>query len=264
MGLDTSGPVISLGLATEKEIVAERQFDPEGRSVGRLSPEIARMLSDCGLEAADLDGFAVGAGPGSFTGLKVGFAAVFGLAFAKEQPIWTCPTLKHIAWGLAESEVFESAVREAGKEGVRFRPDSAGMHIGFTHGSGVRRKEAPPDKILVLTEAKKGYFYRGVYRKSPEGVGEIEPVLAVKIEELDWPEQPLWVTGSALVNFRKEIISHKGPADRLVPNEKWHPAAGFMARLAATGRLGKPAGKGEVLEPIFLKSFETKFKEINR
>jgi len=271
--LDSSGPVVTLGLADGRKILAESQFTAGSKTVGFLAPEIERILTESGVHPRDLDGFALGAGPGSFTGLKVGYAAVMGLAFDGEKPIWTFPSLKLTALGLALSAEFKKGLSIAGSKEKQpvFQPDSGGMHLGFGQGSPTDAKgketpvgasDAPRNKVLVLTSAKKGYFYRGLFVWTENRVEEAEPLLAQKIEELVWPGEPVWVTGSALETERAEMMEHVRSEDRVAAKDFWHPPAGLLAQLASTGKLGEPVGKEAVLEPIFLKSFETKFKEI--
>jgi len=288
LAIDSSGPVVMLGVATEEEVLAERQFAPEGRpvrgpgrkspsragelvvrpgTVGLLAPEISKILEQAGLKVAGLDGFALGAGPGSFTGLKVGYAAVMGMAFDGDKPIWTYPSLTLLALTLAESREFSEIASAGQKEGggIAVKTDDGGFGLSFGLGKKDEKKpEGSPARILVLTEAKKRYFYRALFEKTEDGISAIEPVEAAKTEELIWPKGPVWVTGSALEAHREEIVRQMRPEDRLAPKERWHPSAGILAQLAASGKLGEPAGKDEVLEPIFLKSFETKFKEIAR
>ncbi len=263
-----------MGVADGRKILAESQFAAGSKTVGLLTPEIERILTETGIRPSDLDGFALGAGPGSFTGLKVGFAAIIGLAFNGEKPIWRFPSLKLTALGLALSAEFKkglASVRSREKQPV-FRPDSGGMHLDFGKGAEKvsQEKAAASDltnsvmnKVLVLTGAKKGYFYRGMFAWNGNGVEDAEPLQAQKIEELVWPQEPAWVTGSALEAERGEIMGQVRPEDRVAPKDFWHPPAGLLAQLAATGKLGEAAGKNDVLEPIFLKSFETKFKELS-
>jgi len=264
LALDSSGPVVTLGVADGRNILAESQFAAGSKTVGLLTPEIEKILAEAGIRAAELEGFAVGAGPGSFTGLKVGFAAAMGLAFSGEKPIWTFPSLKLTALGLALSAEFKKGVSAAGvrEKQPAFRPDSGGMNLGFGTGSAAATEEKPAmNKVLVLTGAKKGYFYRGMFVWAENGVEESEPLEAQRIEELIWPEEPVWVSGSALETERAEVMGRVRSEDRLAAKDFWHPPAGLLAQLAATGKLGNPAGKDEALEPFFLKSFETKFKE---
>ncbi len=63
----------------------------------RLPLEALAWLSECGVRLADLDAIAVIAGPGSFTGLRVGVAAVQGWAFAAGKPVIGIPTLDAVA-----------------------------------------------------------------------------------------------------------------------------------------------------------------------
>jgi len=59
---------------------------------------IDRALADAGLTVADLDGVAIGAGPGSFTGLRIGMATAKGLCFARDLPLWTVSSLAALAY----------------------------------------------------------------------------------------------------------------------------------------------------------------------
>jgi tRNA threonylcarbamoyl adenosine modification protein YeaZ len=263
LALDSSGPIVSLGVADDRNILAESQFATGNKIVGLLTPEIEKILTEAGVHPAKPEGFALGAGPGSFTGLKVGFAAIMGLAFNGEKPIWTFPSLKLTALGLALSAEFKKGVSNlTANQPVAFKTNAGGLNLDFAKGAS--QKEKPVlSKILVLTGAKKGYFYRDMFVWAKNGIEEFEPLEAQKIEELAWPEEPVWVTGSALETGRAEVMGRVRPEDRVASKDFWHPPAGLLAQLAATGKLGNPAGRDDTLEPFFLKSFETKFKEIS-
>jgi len=257
--------MVTLGVADGQKILAESQFSAGSKTVGLLAPEVEKILSAAGVRPTELDGFALGAGPGSFTGLKVGFAAVMGLAFNGDKPVWTFPSLKLTAFGLALSAEFKKGLSATGarEKQPAFRPDSGGMSMGFGKGStAVREEERAVNKILVLTGAKKGYFYRGMFAFAENGVKEAEPLAAQRIDELVWPAELVWVTGSALETERPEVMGRVRPQDRAAAQDFWHPPAGLLAQLAVAGKLGAPVEKDAALEPIFLKSFETKFKEM--
>lgn len=86
------------------EQVHERDFEPRGEgAVGAL----ARLFAEFGVRAADADAFAVSVGPGSFTGIRVGVAAVQALCHAAGVPAVPVGTLEGLAecgresdWGL--------------------------------------------------------------------------------------------------------------------------------------------------------------------
>ena len=90
LAVDSSGKEGSLALARAKsstlEIVEVVNLEG-GNFSARLVPQMAALLSKHSLARGDLAGFAVTVGPGSFTGLRVGLAAVKGLAEALEKPI---------------------------------------------------------------------------------------------------------------------------------------------------------------------------------
>lgn len=62
-----------------------------------LMPMIAHMLEDASLSMGDIDAIAIANGPGSFTGVRIGVAAVKGLAFAADKPCIGVSTLAAIA-----------------------------------------------------------------------------------------------------------------------------------------------------------------------
>lgn len=71
-----------------------------------LMPMAENLLRATRLEIADIDGFAVAAGPGSFTGIRIGISAVKGLAAARRLPCYPVSTLEAMAYGMN----FEDAV----------------------------------------------------------------------------------------------------------------------------------------------------------
>lgn len=75
-----------------------------GNFSAQLVPQISDLLNKHGLSKSDIDGFAVAAGPGSFTGLRVGLAAIKALAEILRKPI-------------AAISLLEAVARSAGREG---------------------------------------------------------------------------------------------------------------------------------------------------
>jgi tRNA threonylcarbamoyladenosine biosynthesis protein TsaB len=96
LAIDTSTKFLCLGLA-DKTHFYEYRIESSRRHLGLLVPTIKRTLEALSWSVKDLDYFAVGLGPGSFTGLRVGLAAIKGLAFAHKKPILGISTLDIIA-----------------------------------------------------------------------------------------------------------------------------------------------------------------------
>ena len=94
-------------------------------------PSIAFLLQGLGLAPRDVDGYAVAAGPGSFTGLRVGIGTVQGLALAADRPCAAISALDALAAQAAGSSDCIVAVMEAHRGEVFARVfDGAGRPTG--------------------------------------------------------------------------------------------------------------------------------------
>jgi tRNA threonylcarbamoyladenosine biosynthesis protein TsaB len=82
LALDTTTRRGSVAIARDSAIVEARAGDPTVAHAQRLPGDLIRVLDDHALRVADVDLFAIAAGPGSFTGLRIGIATMQGLALA--------------------------------------------------------------------------------------------------------------------------------------------------------------------------------------
>jgi len=103
LATDTSGKNGSIALARlesgQSEVgVLEVVPLAGGAFSAQLVPQIAALLEKHGCRKADLAAFAVASGPGSFTGLRVGLAAIKALAEALQKPIAAISLLEAVAW----------------------------------------------------------------------------------------------------------------------------------------------------------------------
>ncbi len=81
LALDTTTRAGSVALIENGAVAIERRGDPSRTHAERLPGELLDVLTERGLATRDVDLFAVAAGPGSFTGLRIGIATMQGLAF---------------------------------------------------------------------------------------------------------------------------------------------------------------------------------------
>jgi len=86
LALDTTTRGGSLALARDGRILEVVAGDPERTHATRLPGDILDCLARHDLSSGDIDLYAVAAGPGSFTGLRIGIASIQGLAFAHGRP----------------------------------------------------------------------------------------------------------------------------------------------------------------------------------
>jgi tRNA threonylcarbamoyladenosine biosynthesis protein TsaB len=94
LAFDTATDVATSALVEDGEVVGERR----SRAVTVLEDADA-LLRQAGVRMAHLDRLAVGTGPGSFTGLRIGLAAARALAFALDVPVAGVSTLAALAAG---------------------------------------------------------------------------------------------------------------------------------------------------------------------
>lgn len=123
-----------------------------------LLPMAEELLKHCGVSLGDVDVVAVAAGPGSFTGLRIGVSAVKGLAWALDKPCAKVSTLEAMAWNLAalsgqicpvmdarRSQVYNARFSSDGEAIRRLAPDRA---IGLEELAAELETEGQP-QILV-------------------------------------------------------------------------------------------------------------------
>ena len=97
LAIDTSTDYLSLAVMDGEKVVARIHKKAPRSHSSLLVPMIDRILTKARLKLRSLDGFILSAGPGSFTGLRIGVATVKGLAYSLGKPVVTVPTLDAIA-----------------------------------------------------------------------------------------------------------------------------------------------------------------------
>lgn len=97
LALDTSGDECSLCLWAGGRALSELRYRHERRLSERLPAQIKFLLADAGAALRDVDAFAVGLGPGSFTGVRVGVTTAKILAHALRRPLAGVSSLDALA-----------------------------------------------------------------------------------------------------------------------------------------------------------------------
>src|ERR1700719_3996936 len=97
LALDTTTRSGSVALVTDDRGGVERSGDPTRTHAERLPGDILDLLRDAGVALAAVDVFAIAAGPGSFTGLRIGIATLQGLALVNRRRIVPVSALEALA-----------------------------------------------------------------------------------------------------------------------------------------------------------------------
>ncbi len=139
MCVDTSGPSAGLALVRDGELIYEATLVNKLTHSVNLMPMAEEALRSSGLEMKDIGLFAAVAGPGSFTGVRIGVAAVQGMAQGLNKLCLPVNALEALAFGLLSDEYIVCPIRDA----------RAGQVYGAAFRAGRRLME---DAVLKLTE----------------------------------------------------------------------------------------------------------------
>jgi tRNA threonylcarbamoyladenosine biosynthesis protein TsaB len=229
LAIDTSSGQGSVALLADARVLAEESANSTELSSSGLFRRVGKVLGIAGAKLSDVECFAVAAGPGSFTGLRVGLAAVKGWAEVWQRPIAAVSALKAVAAQATESGAWVAPLLDARRGqlfcGVYRRVDSKSG--GAAPGSGGRAAADIASDLEKMDE---------------EVIGTPAEILDRVFSAAS--ESPLFVTpsGEAVV----EIVAALG--SRSVRIETVCPALAPVI-----GRLGyRQALRGEVVDALGL------------
>ena len=180
-----------------------------------LLPMVEDLLKNSGLALEDMDAIAVAAGPGSFTGLRIGIAAVKGLAWAAELPCIPVSTLEAMAWPLA--------------------------HLEGT--------------VACAMDARRQQVYHAVFRASGGALERLRADCAVSLEEaaagLEGLPGPVTVVGDGAALLHS-FLRERGIPSRMAPAHLcWQSAAGVG--MAAARLWPEGAVSAQAVRPTYLR-----------
>ncbi len=104
LAIETSAKAASVCL-TEDDFLIAQSYQNSGLTHSQtVLPMCEQMLKHCGVTLQQVDVIACAAGPGSFTGLRIGLSTAKGLAWSAEKPCCAVSTLEAMAWQMAHME----------------------------------------------------------------------------------------------------------------------------------------------------------------
>ena len=104
LAFETSAKAGSVALMQDGRLLAESYQNSGLTHSQTIMPMAENMLKSCGFTAQDVTSVAVAAGPGSFTGIRIGVAAAKGFAWGSQIPCYGVSTLEAMARGFAEQD----------------------------------------------------------------------------------------------------------------------------------------------------------------
>ncbi len=194
LAIDTSGQVATCALLVDEEIRGLYSIQFKKTHSETMLPMVENMMSMLGQKVEDVDAVAVAAGPGSFTGLRIGAALAKGLCLASAKPLIAVSTLEGLAY------------RYCGEKNI----------------------------IVPIMDARRDQVYTGIYKVGDKLEVLLEPTamsiteLIGKVNEL---EDDAVYLGDGIVRYRGILEENMRSNDRIAPiNNAYQSAAALALR----------------------------------
>ena len=214
LAVDTATPSCSVAVSENGSLLAEINVNNRQTHSRHLNVMIRQAVELAGITYADVEGFAVTQGPGSFTGLRIGMSAVKGLAAAYDRPIVGIPTLEALALQIDVSEGLICPMIDARRGEIYF--------AGFCINNGILKQ------------------------KLPTQVGGLKKIL-------DDLQLPCTFVGNGAVLYQKEIIDVMQDRARFAAAGLNNIRAGTVARLGHQRILEGDVDDIATLVPTYLR-----------
>lgn len=229
LGIDSSGLVASAALTADDILVSEFTVNNKQTHSQTLLPMIDKVVAMSGISLQELDGIAVSAGPGSFTGLRIGSSTAKGMALALGKPVIPVPTLEGLAYRLA-------------------------------YADGV---------ICPLMDARRNQVYTGIYRFGEGGVLECvmqqtAAELSKVVQRLNELGEKVHYLGDGTAVYREVLQKETAVAFDIAP---LHLNRQSAAAVAALGAVYLKQGKGvDAREhtPVYLRQSQAERERAKR
>ena len=221
LAVDTSSLVQSIALMRGAALLAERTLKTKTGHSGALLGAIDGMLQDLGLTLDDLDLLVIGAGPGSFTGLRIGLASLKSLSFARGIPLAAVSSLEAMARGAIASTGLLVATSDARKGEVY-----AGLYRRFgqslTLAEVVGDRTCSPSVLVELIAAHRGEDEPVILLGTgPDRYSDLLTTLKAKGVDVIWLDASFGVArASQLLAIARTKVTPTSlpPLDTLEPN----------------------------------------------
>ncbi|HKM04336.1 MAG TPA: tRNA (adenosine(37)-N6)-threonylcarbamoyltransferase complex dimerization subunit type 1 TsaB [Lachnospiraceae bacterium] len=118
VAIDSSGLVASIAVLEDEQLIAEYTINLKKTHSQTLLPMLDEIVNRIELELSSIDAIAVAAGPGSFTGLRIGSATAKGLGLVLKKPIIAVPTVDGLAYNLYGTDKLVCPIMDARRNQV--------------------------------------------------------------------------------------------------------------------------------------------------
>ena len=219
LGIDTSTKFLSVGVYDGAKVYSYN-LEVGRRLSSLLAKTLKRILDSLGWQASDIDYFACGLGPGSFTGMRVGVATIKGLAWSLHKPIIGISTLDILA----------------------------------------RNIKAVDAKVVPMVDAKRNLIYCSVYKTEGSIQKRITPyLLLTEMEFLKKMSVESIIFGDALPLYKENILRNIKNVT-ILDRDYWYPRGHNIIELALEKIKQKKLSNSFKIKPIYLYPKECQIK----
>ncbi len=213
--LDTATETVAVGLALVESTGRVEVLSDVSRVAPRkantvLLSWVLDALNEAGCALADIDGVAVGRGPGSFTGVRIGVATAKGIAHGLGVALWGTSTLDAIAWRIAIE----------GREGV----------------------------LGVVGDAMRGELYPALFELADGTARRLSPDRVASPQEVahEWAANGgVTILAGNGIAKHAAVFAQAVPSALVAPEESWHPDATGLAAAWIADRRARGWGSGD-------------------
>lgn len=219
LALDTTTRSGSVAIVDDDRVVMERAGDAARPHAERLPGDLIHLLNDAGVPLRSIDVFAVGAGPGAFTGLRTGIATMQGLAFVQGRPLLPVSALEALA------------------------------HIAA-------REVTPGTIVAVWTDAHRGDVFSSLYRVTDAPPFDPERLVEIDAAAVGDPAATLarWKAfGPVSVIIGDGGVAYGGLLDSAVSVIAAPPLAGAIGRMAFMRARSGQTGEPSAAQPLYIR-----------
>ena len=227
LAFETTAKAGSVALLQDGKLLAESYQNTGLTHSQTIMPMAQDMLKSCGFTPQDVQAVAVAAGPGSFTGVRIGVAAAKGFAWGSEIPCYGVSTLEAMALNL-------------------------GVYDGF---------------IAAVMDARRAQVYNAVFAVSQGKLTRLCQDRAISLEdlgnELKKMENSVFLVGDGALLCYNTLLEEV-PGLVLPPEHRMHQRAAGVALAAQQQADAGDPGNGEELTPNYLRLSQAERERLAR
>ncbi|MBC8453687.1 tRNA (adenosine(37)-N6)-threonylcarbamoyltransferase complex dimerization subunit type 1 TsaB [PVC group bacterium] len=216
LSIEHSTETASIALMNNADFLNDRSWTVTRGNPGELFSELDFLLESCKADIADIDIFAVGLGPGSFTGLRISLSAFKTLALPENKSVYGLSSAESIAFMVANNE----------------------------------GKPISTDKITIVGDARRDRLWIGEFTKDSDSIQQTGDFTLIPIAEFHDKVMPGTIVATPDWERLSEKLSNTLPPTVRLVDKAIIPNAKTIAELASS-RIERGVSSAP-LEPIYM------------